>query len=123
MAFHLFRNRGDEPRRTPFVSLRNSYHGETIGALSVGDIPLYRRVYAPLLLEPLFAPSPDAYAAREGQSAAACAEEAADALARLLDEHPRSEEHTSELQSLMRISYAVFCLTKKKKLTNIINTI
>src|SRR3546814_7787212 len=29
----------------------------------------------------------------------------------------RSEEHTSELQSLMRISYAVFCLTKKKKLT------
>src|SRR3546814_4373527 len=29
--------------------------------------------------------------------------------------HPRSEEHTSELQSLMRISYAVFCLTKKKK--------
>src|SRR3546814_5858610 len=29
-------------------------------------------------------------------------------------EHPRSEEHTSELQSLMRISYAVFCLKKKK---------
>src|SRR3546814_10701664 len=28
--------------------------------------------------------------------------------------HPRSEEHTSELQSLMRISYAVFCLNKKK---------
>src|SRR3546814_10564033 len=32
------------------------------------------------------------------------------------DEH-RSEEHTSELQSLMRISYAVFCLKKKKKIT------
>src|SRR3546814_3823110 len=30
----------------------------------------------------------------------------------------RSEEHTSELQSLMRISYAVFCLTNKKKTTN-----
>src|SRR3546814_5251614 len=30
-------------------------------------------------------------------------------------EAPRSEEHTSELQSLMRISYAVFCLKKKKK--------
>src|SRR3546814_9768238 len=29
--------------------------------------------------------------------------------------HPRSEEHTSELQSLMRISYAVFCLKKKKQ--------
>src|SRR3546814_10706685 len=31
-------------------------------------------------------------------------------------DHPRSEEHTSELQSLMRISYAVFCLKKKKKM-------
>src|SRR3546814_10807227 len=38
-----------------------------------------------------------------------------------VDEHqrlPRSEEHTSELQSLMRISYAVFCLKKKKKTTH-----
>src|SRR3546814_1515240 len=33
----------------------------------------------------------------------------------------RSEEHTSELQSLMRTSYAVFCLKKKKKLQNILN--
>lgn len=86
MAFHWFRNRG-EPRRTRFVALQNGYHGETIGALSVGDIPLYRRTYAPLLLEALFAPSPDAYHARPGQSAAGHAEDAADALARLLDEH------------------------------------
>src|SRR3546814_3900102 len=35
--------------------------------------------------------------------------------------HPRSEEHTSELQSLMRISYAVFCLKKKTKNTPIRN--
>src|SRR3546814_6032534 len=33
-------------------------------------------------------------------------------------EHPRSEEHTSELQSLMRISYAVFCLKKKTQHNN-----
>src|SRR3546814_8399637 len=32
---------------------------------------------------------------------------------------PRSEEHTSELQSLMRISYAVFCLKKKKNIANV----
>src|SRR3546814_9554186 len=32
--------------------------------------------------------------------------------------HTRSEEHTSELQSLMRISYAVFCLKKKKSIKN-----
>src|SRR3546814_12926194 len=35
--------------------------------------------------------------------------------ARLVEAAARSEEHTSELQSLMRISYAVFCLTKKNK--------
>ncbi|HST44833.1 MAG TPA: adenosylmethionine--8-amino-7-oxononanoate transaminase [Luteimonas sp.] len=88
MAFHWFRNRGDEPRRTKFVALENGYHGETIGALSVGDIPLYRRTYAPLLMDCLFAPSPDAYAARDGQSAAGRAEDAADDLARLFDAHP-----------------------------------
>ena len=63
MSFHSHRNRGDE-RRTRFVALGNSYHGETLGALSMGDIPLYRRTYAPLLLQPLFAPSPDACARR-----------------------------------------------------------
>jgi len=87
MAFHWFRNRGDEPRRTKFVALQNGYHGETLGALSVGDIPLYRRIYAPLLMGAVFAPSPDAYHARGGQSAEGCAEDAADALAHLLDEH------------------------------------
>ncbi|MCW5581053.1 MAG: adenosylmethionine--8-amino-7-oxononanoate transaminase [Luteimonas sp.] len=87
MAFHWYRNRGVEPRRTKFVALHNGYHGETIGALSVGDIPLYRRIYAPLLMDAVFAPSPDAYLARAGQGAEGCAEDAADALAHLLDEH------------------------------------
>ncbi|HEY5971558.1 MAG TPA: adenosylmethionine--8-amino-7-oxononanoate transaminase [Pseudoxanthomonas sp.] len=87
MAFHYFHNRG-ETGRTKFIALENGYHGETIGALSVGDIPLYRRVYAPLLCEALFAPSPDAYLAAPGESAAAYAGRAADALADLLDRHP-----------------------------------
>ncbi|WP_068832850.1 adenosylmethionine--8-amino-7-oxononanoate transaminase [Xanthomonas graminis] len=87
MAFHYFHNRG-ETRRTRFVALENGYHGETIGALAVGDIPLYRRVYAPLLCEALFAPSPDAYLAAPGQSARQRADAAADALADLFDRHP-----------------------------------
>ncbi|WP_295910395.1 adenosylmethionine--8-amino-7-oxononanoate transaminase [uncultured Xanthomonas sp.] len=87
MAFHYFQNRG-EPGRTRFVALENGYHGETIGALAVGDIPLYRRVYAPLLAEALFAPSPDAYQAEPGQSARERADAAADALADLFDRHP-----------------------------------
>jgi len=87
MAFHYFRNRG-EMHRTRFVALENGYHGETIGALAVGDIPLYRRVYAPLLAEALFAPSPDAYLAAPGQTARERADAAADALADLFDRHP-----------------------------------
>ena len=86
MAFHWFHNKGVQGR-TKFVALIGSYHGETLGALSVGDLPLYRRVYAPLLLETLFAPSPDAFGARDEAGAIACAERAADALASLLDAH------------------------------------
>src|SRR3546814_8047925 len=45
------------------------------------------------------------------------AEKVRDVAAELLDIQARSEEHTSELQSLMRISYAVFCLKKKNNYT------
>lgn len=86
MAFHWHRNRGDS-RHTRFVALGNGYHGETIGALAVGDVPLYRRVYAPLLMEALFAPSPDAFGARDDAEAERCTDAAADALAALLDAH------------------------------------
>jgi len=87
MSFHAHRNAGDE-RRTRFVALTNGYHGETLGALSMGDIPLYRRTYAPLLLTPLFAPSPDAYEALPGESAEACALRRADELAAIFEAHP-----------------------------------
>ena len=87
MAFHWFHNQGQHTR-TKFIALTGSYHGETIGALSVGDIPLYRRVYAPLLLDVLFAPSPDAFGSRNDAEAIACAERAADALAQMLEAHP-----------------------------------
>ncbi len=87
MAFHWFHNRG-VAGRTKFIALTGSYHGETLGALAVGDIPLYRRVYAPLLLEALFAPSPDAFGARDAAAAEARAHAAADALAALLEAHP-----------------------------------
>ncbi|KQY49654.1 adenosylmethionine--8-amino-7-oxononanoate transaminase [Lysobacter sp. Root494] len=86
MAFHWFRNRG-EMQRTKFIALENGYHGETIGALAVGDIPLYRRVYAPLLAEALFAPSPDSYLCEPGESPAQRASRAAAGLRELLERH------------------------------------
>jgi adenosylmethionine---8-amino-7-oxononanoate aminotransferase len=86
MSFHHFYNRGDF-NRTKFISLHNGYHGETLGALSMGDIPLYRKVYAPLLLEPLFAPSPDAYDSQPDESAEHYALRMAEKLAALFEQH------------------------------------
>jgi adenosylmethionine-8-amino-7-oxononanoate aminotransferase len=67
MSFHYWQNRGQQ--RSRFIALTGGYHGETLGALSVTDVALYRATYAPLLFEPIFAPSPDAYQAEPGESA------------------------------------------------------
>jgi adenosylmethionine-8-amino-7-oxononanoate aminotransferase len=67
MSFHSWRNRGREQKRR-FIALTGSYHGETLGALSVTDVPLYRATYAPLLIEPIFVASPDCYAREPGES-------------------------------------------------------
>jgi adenosylmethionine---8-amino-7-oxononanoate aminotransferase len=57
MAAHAFRNRG-EPQRTGFVSLAGSYHGETLGALAVTDVALFRDAYGPLLMQNAVVASP-----------------------------------------------------------------
>jgi len=67
MSFHYWRNLG-ETRRTRFISLANSYHGETLGALAVGDVALYKETYRPLLLEPITVKSPDCYYRDVGES-------------------------------------------------------
>jgi adenosylmethionine-8-amino-7-oxononanoate aminotransferase len=72
LSFHYWSNTGGG-KRTRFIALTGGYHGETLGALSVTDIALYRKTYAPLLLEPIFAPSPDAYDRLPGETAAGCA--------------------------------------------------
>jgi len=61
MSFHYWRNVGEQGRDR-FVTLSNSYHGDTLGALGVGDAGLFKAAYEPLLMEPLVAPSPDCFA-------------------------------------------------------------
>jgi len=61
MSFHYWRNIGEQSR-SRFVTLSNSYHGDTLGALGVGDVGLFKEAYEPLLMEPLVAPSPDCFA-------------------------------------------------------------
>jgi len=86
MAFHYWKNRG-RPEKTGFVSIKGSYHGETLGALGVTDVPLFRDVYAPLLKRNATVPCPDARTARPGESAADVAERAALALEAHLAAH------------------------------------
>jgi adenosylmethionine---8-amino-7-oxononanoate aminotransferase len=67
MSFHYWRNLG-QGGKTRFVCLSGSYHGETLGALAVGDVALYRDTYGPLLMEPIVAPSPDCFEREPGAS-------------------------------------------------------
>jgi adenosylmethionine-8-amino-7-oxononanoate aminotransferase len=61
MAFQFWQQRGgDDARRTKFVTLRNAYHGDTIGSVSVGGIDLFHATYRPLLFETLAAEPGDA---------------------------------------------------------------
>ena len=68
MSAHYWRNHG-KFRKTRFIGLRNGYHGETAGALSVTDIPLFRDAYGPLLRISATVPTPDARKAAPGVSA------------------------------------------------------
>jgi len=67
MSFHYWRNLGRERKRR-FVTLANSYHGETLGALAVGNVELYKSIYRPLLMEVITVPSPDCFERAPGES-------------------------------------------------------
>jgi adenosylmethionine-8-amino-7-oxononanoate aminotransferase len=69
MSFHYWRNRG-RTRKTRFITLSNSYHGETLGALAVGNVELYKSIYRPLLMDVTTVPSPDAFPREPGETPA-----------------------------------------------------
>jgi adenosylmethionine-8-amino-7-oxononanoate aminotransferase len=56
MSFQYYKNRGEV--RDIFISLENSYHGETMGALAVGDVELYKEIYNEILIKTVQAKSP-----------------------------------------------------------------
>jgi adenosylmethionine-8-amino-7-oxononanoate aminotransferase len=73
MSFHFWRNSG-QAKKTRFITLSNSYHGETLGALAVGNVDLYKSIYRPLLMDVITVPSPDSFAREPGVSEAQHAE-------------------------------------------------
>ena len=83
MSFQYWQQSG-APQKSRFIHLEHSYHGETLGALAVTDVPLFRQTYAPLLNAALTAPSPDARLAGPGETAETVARRVSNTAARYL---------------------------------------
>jgi len=67
MSYQYWYNKGDSQKKK-FISLGNSYHGETLGALSVGQVGLYKSTFESLLFDVLEVPSPDCFLREPGES-------------------------------------------------------
>ena len=86
MSFHYWQNVG-KTKKTKFVTLGNSYHGETLAALAVGDVDLYKSTYKPLLMEVFTAPSPDCFHREPGESEEAYSRRQFAGMKKILAEH------------------------------------
>ncbi|MCG5512985.1 adenosylmethionine--8-amino-7-oxononanoate transaminase [Ectothiorhodospira shaposhnikovii] len=86
MSFHYWLNRGQKDK-TRFICLSNSYHGETLGALAVGDVPLYKSTYGPLLMEVMTVPGPDCFEREPGEDCEQVAERMFEAMEATLARH------------------------------------
>lgn len=86
MSFHSWHNRGFDKKRD-FLCLEGSYHGETVGALAVTDVAIFKDAYAPLIRAAATVPSPDARQARDGETPTEVARRAAAALEAHLAQH------------------------------------
>lgn len=85
IAFQYWDNIG-RPEKRKFVAMENGYHGDTIGAVSIGSIDLYHQVYGPLMFESFKAPIPDVYHSESGDPDI-CRNECLNILKGVLKEH------------------------------------
>jgi adenosylmethionine-8-amino-7-oxononanoate aminotransferase len=90
MAFQYQQHRGGSyARKTKFISFKNAYHGDTIGAVSVGGIDIFHEVFRPLLFPTIQAPSPYCYRCEMGGTGMSdtCERFCLLELERLMDKH------------------------------------
>jgi adenosylmethionine-8-amino-7-oxononanoate aminotransferase len=88
MAFQYWRHRGVDGRNT-FVSLDNAYHGDTIGAVSVGGIDIFHKAFEPLLFKTYRAPSPYCYRCELGKKHSGCGLACLRKIEKIFKEHSR----------------------------------
>jgi len=86
MSFHYWLNSG-RPQKNKFITLENSYHGETLGALAVGNVALYKETYSPLLMDVITVPGPDCYYREPGESYAEYSSRRFALMAEVLEQH------------------------------------
>jgi adenosylmethionine-8-amino-7-oxononanoate aminotransferase len=86
MAFQYHKHKGIDGRKT-FVSLKNAYHGDTIGAVSVGGVDIFHKTFEPLLFKTYKAPSPYCYRCELGKTFPQCKFACLEELDRILYNH------------------------------------
>ena len=88
MAFQFWRQcPRPRPQKTLYLTLHSAYHGDTLGAVSVGDLARFHHLFTPLLFPVLRAPSPYCYRCPLGLERSRCRVDCAEELARLVREH------------------------------------
>ena len=87
IAFQYWQNKG-KPRKK-FLALRNGYHGDTLGAVSLGGIDLFHKIYGPLLFKTILAPSPYCYRCELGLKRKSCGLACANKVDEIITQHPQ----------------------------------
>lgn len=86
ISFQYWNNIGQK-KKTKFVALDAGYHGDTIGAMSVGGLSIFNETFSPLLFDTFRAPSPYCYRCPMKKDRASCNIECADGLEKILKKH------------------------------------
>lgn len=87
MAYQ-YQTHGGHPERSRFITFRNAYHGDTLGAVSVGGIDIYHSTFRPLMFDTIQAPSPYCYRCELGcDSSATCGMKCLEALENIMRDH------------------------------------
>ena len=71
MAFQYWKHKGITGKNS-FLSLNNAYHGDTLGAVSVGGVDIFHNTFGPLLFKTFKAPSPYCYRCELGEDCTTC---------------------------------------------------